>query len=72
MSKEFFMYYIHEILYLSETIEVVLAVLLQSFKFEPVQGKEIRFNMAGIQWPQVVGGPNKPALPLKVSLVESK
>jgi hypothetical protein len=48
--------------------EVVLAIFLQVFSFEPVENKEIRFNMGGVVWPQVVGGSGKPELPVKVSL----
>jgi hypothetical protein len=50
--------------------EVVLAVLLQRFVFEPAKDKEIRFNRAGVVWPEVIGGSGKPELPVKISLVE--
>ncbi|KII90946.1 hypothetical protein PLICRDRAFT_107275 [Plicaturopsis crispa FD-325 SS-3] len=47
-------------------MKVVLCLLLESFRFAP--GREITWNMGGIQWPKV-NGTQKPALPLKVSLV---
>jgi hypothetical protein len=48
--------------------EVVLAMFLQVFVFEPVENKEIRFSIGGVVWPQVAGGSGKPELPVKVSL----
>ena len=55
---------------ISYSLEVVLASFLRSFVFEPVENKEIVFNMGGVVWPCVAGGSGKPELPLKVSLVK--
>ena len=45
--------------------EVILSVLLGSFKFEP-SGKPVVWNFASVSYPTI--GPNdlKPTLPLKV------
>jgi hypothetical protein len=51
--------------------EVVLAVLLRSFVFEPAKDKEIKFSMGSIVWPRVVGSSGRAELPIKVSLVKS-
>ncbi|KII90987.1 hypothetical protein PLICRDRAFT_52656 [Plicaturopsis crispa FD-325 SS-3] len=51
-------------------MKVVLSLLLESFRFAP--GTEIAWNMGGIQWPgPKVNATQKPALPLKVSLVNA-
>ncbi|KAF9011994.1 cytochrome P450 [Cyathus striatus] len=49
-------------------MKVVLAMLLESFKFSP-SNKEIFWAMNGITTPTVVGGdPSVPSLPMKISL----
>lgn len=52
-------------------MKVVMALFMQTFVFEPAENKEIEFNMAGVIWSKVVGGPGKPELPVKVSLVKA-
>ena len=50
-------------------VEIVLAVLLSNFTFAP-SGKEIFWNVAGIQYP-TVGMNQTPEMPMKVGLVKS-
>ena len=50
---------------LTSLVEVVLAVLLRSFRFMP-SDEEIYWNLAGINYPTVGKDGAKPALPLKV------
>ena len=49
--------------------EVVLSVLLANFTFAP-SGKEIRWNVAGIQYP-TVGMNLVPELPMKLGFVKA-
>lgn len=49
-------------------IEVVLAVLLSSFKFSPAD-KEVVWNVAGIQYPTVDRISRKAEMPLKVTAI---
>lgn len=51
-------------------VEVVLAILLQIFIFEPADNKEISFRREAIICPQAVGGSGKTELPIKVSLAK--
>ena len=50
--------------------EVVLAVLLRTFKFSP-SGKEVVWNLAGVNYPTVGGTSNKPSMPLKIELLRA-
>lgn len=50
---------------LTSDIEVVLAVLLRSFRFMS-SDKEVYWNLAGVNYPTVGKGGMKAALPLKV------
>ncbi|KAF8824960.1 hypothetical protein HHX47_DHR7000729 [Lentinula edodes] len=54
------------------TSEVVIAMLVENFKFSTSQNKEIFWQMSGIASPVVVGGSNSghPQLPLIVELAK--
>ncbi|KAI0070119.1 cytochrome P450 [Panus rudis PR-1116 ss-1] len=51
-------------------MKVVLSILIESFKFELPEGKEIYWNNAGVQYPSVGRDGSKSELPLKVTLVK--
>ncbi|KAI0789221.1 cytochrome P450 [Abortiporus biennis] len=54
-------------------MKVVLAILLQSFKFSPADcSKDITWNLAGVKYPTIGKVDNHPCLPLKVELISSK
>ena len=48
--------------------EVVLAILLRSFKFS-LSSQEIVWNLAGIKYPTVGRDSTKPSMPIKVERV---
>ena len=50
--------------------EVVLAVLIANFTFEP-SGKDIVWNNAGVAYPSVGRESKTPQMPLKVSAIRS-
>ncbi|KAF8659052.1 hypothetical protein AX16_001924 [Volvariella volvacea WC 439] len=51
-------------------MKVVLATLIERFKFEPAEGKEVMWSIGGISTPYIRGQTEQgPQLPLKVSLV---
>ncbi|KAF7800123.1 hypothetical protein EIP86_011368 [Pleurotus ostreatoroseus] len=50
-------------------MKVVLAVLLRSFKFS-LSGKDIVWNLAGVNYPTVGKTSSKPSMPLKVEVIE--
>lgn len=50
-------------------LEVVLAVLISTFKFE-LGEKPIKWNLAGVVYPTVAGS-SSPSLPLKVRLAKA-
>ena len=50
--------------------EVVLAVMLRSFKFTP-SDKEVYWNLAGVNYPTVGQAGSKAALYLKLEAVKS-
>ena len=52
-----------------ESTEVVLTVLLSTFKFE-LTDKRIYWNLAPFVYPSVVPYGSKPELPLKVTLLD--
>ena len=54
-----------------ESTEVVLAVLLSTFKFE-LTDKRIYWNLSPIVYPSVAPDGSKPELPLKVTLLDGK
>ncbi|KAJ3797629.1 cytochrome P450 [Lentinula aff. detonsa] len=49
-------------------MKVVIAMLVENFRFSPSLDKEIFWQMSGIASPVVVGGNGHPQLPLKVEL----
>ena len=50
------------------TTEMVLATIIDAFKFEFIEGKEIIWNLGGIQTPAVKGAEAQtPHMPLRVS-----
>lgn len=49
--------------------EVVLAVLLRSFRFSPSE-KEIVWNLAGVNYPTVGKYATKPSLPMKMEAIK--
>ena len=53
---------------LSARAEVVLAVLIANFTFEP-SGKDIVWNNAGVAYPSVGRESKTPQMPLKVSAI---
>lgn len=59
-------------LFVYQASEVVIAMLVENFKFSPPLDKEIFWQMAGIASPVVVGGSDSmhPQLPLIVEAVK--
>jgi len=56
----------------SRNLETILATLVSSFKFELPVGKEVVWNLGGIQTPSVRGAQGvMPHMPLRVSVVAS-
>lgn len=49
--------------------EVVLAVLLRSFRFSPSE-KDIVWNLAGVNYPTVGKYATKPSLPMKMEVIK--
>ena len=53
-------------------MKTVLFALLKLFSFELPEGKEITWNLGGIQTPAIKGAESKtPTLPLKVALISA-
>lgn len=50
-------------------VEVVLSILVESFKFLP-SGKEIVWNRAGVNYPTAGSASNTPSLPMRVERVK--
>lgn len=48
--------------------EVVLAVMLRSFRFTP-SDKEVYWNLGGVNYPTIGKVSNKPELPIKVQAI---
>ena len=51
--------------------ELVLSILLETFYFESVKGKDIEWKSATLAYPTVKSGEGRPSRPLKLSFVKT-